>query len=449
MGKLFNKLNKQKEEVTIELDPQQDLAVNTKSNKVLVVAGAGSGKTRVLTERVKHLLNEGVTPSNIVAITFTNMASEEMKERLANVDNIGDVFIGTIHSFANKVLKASSKETYKILNTEIYNAFHKELIEKYCKFLTVTKFLRYQDRLEAYNLGRISKEEFHRTLKPSEYAELLFIQGNRKPTSTKAYPKTIKDLCKERNVITFDDLLKLATDYFRNNNSEIEHLLIDEFQDIGMLEYKFFESLKANNVYYVGDDWQSLYGFKGGSVNIMLNLAKDKNYEVISINNNYRNSKEVLKLATTVINQVHNKIFKKVNIPSDRETGEVIFGSKYQFRDMAKRLLKDEENLKDWFVLVRTNKELMEIHDILNSLKIRNTPMRREGLSLVDLNNLMHYNSVKVMTVHTSKGLEAQNVILYGNFPVEVPRYRNNQEERKVMYVGITRAKENLILLNK
>ena len=125
-----------KKEEPIILDEQQREAVYSDESLVLVVAGAGSGKTRVLTERVKYLLNKGVDASSIIAITFTNMAAEEMKERLANVPNIGDVFIGTIHSFANKVMKLHSDKTYRIYNDDIDNDFHRELISKYCKSLT-------------------------------------------------------------------------------------------------------------------------------------------------------------------------------------------------------------------------------------------------------------------------------------------------------------------------
>lgn len=448
----FKRVNIQKEGEEITLDEQQAQAVYTKSPKALVVAGAGSGKTRVLTERVKHLLAEGVEPSNIVAITFTNMASEELKSRLSNVSNIGDCFIGTIHSFANKVMKVSSDKPYTILNTEVSNGFYKELIDKYCKFLTFDRFLNYMDIKNSYDLGQATEEQMNNALNPSELAELMFIQGTSTPNLSELnkddYPVTIRDLCDKYNVVDFNQLLTMATKYFEENNSEIEHLLIDEFQDIGNLEFNFFTSLNAQNVFYVGDDWQSIYGFKGGNVNIMLNLANSGEFDVLPITFNYRNSKEVLNLASKVINQVTNKIHKKILVPDTRAEGEVFIGNKNQLKDIVELAIAPEENLKDWFILVRTNKELLEVQDLLCDLKVRNTCFRREGLTLTDLNNLMNYNSVKVLTVHTSKGLEAKNVVLYGNFPVNVPKYRNNQEERKVMYVGVTRAKETLVVLN-
>ena len=109
----YDRLELPDKNVEITLDSQQEEAVHTRSSMALVVAGAGSGKTRVLTERVKFLLSDGVSPHSIIAITFTNMAAEEMKERLVDVPGIGDCFIGTIHSFANKIFKNSNIE-YKL-----------------------------------------------------------------------------------------------------------------------------------------------------------------------------------------------------------------------------------------------------------------------------------------------------------------------------------------------
>ena len=158
---------KREKEAPITLDQQQDLAVHARDNNVLVVAGAGSGKTRVLTERIKFLLEEGVPPCNIVAITFTNMAAEEMKERLYDVEGIGDAFIGTIHSFANRVMKLSG-ENYRIYDDGIDNDFHRELITKYCKSLTFDRYLEYKDMKTQEMMGKITEKELNDFLIPSE-----------------------------------------------------------------------------------------------------------------------------------------------------------------------------------------------------------------------------------------------------------------------------------------
>ena len=166
---------KPKKEDKIVLDAQQDSAVHARDNNILVVAGAGSGKTRVLTERIKFLLEEGVPPCNIVAITFTNMAAEEMKERLYDVEGIGDAFIGTIHSFANRVMKLSG-ETYRIYDDSIDNDFHRELITKYCKSLTFDRYLEYKDMKTLEMMGKITDKELNEFLLPSESGELMCIE---------------------------------------------------------------------------------------------------------------------------------------------------------------------------------------------------------------------------------------------------------------------------------
>lgn len=440
------------EQVSITLDYQQDLAVHARDNNILVVAGAGSGKTRVLTERVKFLLNDGVAPHNIVAITFTNMAAEEMKERLAGVEGIGDCFIGTIHSFANRVMKLSGKN-YRIYNDDIDNDFHRELITKYCKHLTFDRYLEYKDLQTLEMIGKISESEVNEFLSPSERGELSLIERTQKEIDREIkemgrtdYPESTKTLCKARGVITFDELLKMAEEYFRSINAEVQHVLVDEFQDVGTLEFNFIDSLQADNYFFVGDDWQSIYGFKGGNVKIFMKLIEDGFFHVFYLTNNYRNSKAVLEIADTVIKQVSSKIDKTI-VPQSQTEGSVQILSKTQLGTVLHAILRDR-NYGDFFILTRTNKDLFKLADILTEYEVPFTTFKREGMTLADLRKKMASNRVKLLTVHVSKGLEAKNVVLYGNFPVQCPNYMKDEEERKVMYVGVTRAQEHLVILN-
>ena len=112
------------------------------------------------------------------------------------------------------------------------------------------------------------------------------------------------------------------------------------------------------------------------------------------------------------------------------------------------KAIKDDGNYKDYFILVRTNKDIFKLQDMCEDLELPFTTFKRDGMSLADLKRHMDSNRVKILTVHVSKGLEVKNVLLYGNFPVQCPNYMRDEEERKVMYVGITRAKENLIIMN-
>ena len=431
------------------LDKEQKMAVTAPESKVIVVAGAGSGKTRVITERLKYLLEKGANPANIVCITFTNMAAEEMAERLQNVSGIGDAFIGTIHSFANKVLKASDNDgNFEIFSEEHNVNFHKYLINRYCKHLTFDRWMQYEDLRKDAEIGKIEEEEVDAFLTPSERAELCLIHRNQCDIEKgDDYPRSIDGMCKARNIITFDELLLKATEYFKSRNIYPEYVLVDELQDVGSLEYGFIRALNAKNYFFVGDDWQAIYGFKGGNVCIFKSLVKDVNWKVYWLNNNYRNSKAVMDIADRVIFQVYDKLEKNIHRCNEAK-GYVEIASKAVVESVLASLEKNEHNFGEWFFLVRTNKQIFELLDLCKKYHLPCIAVKREGMSLQALRGVLQSNVIKLLTVHSSKGLESKNVLLYGSFPIEQPPYLKNEEERKVMYVGVTRAKENLIILN-
>lgn len=234
------------------LDEKQLEIVNSTEPRIIVEAGGGSGKTRTLIERVKKLLNDGVEPSNIVCITFTNMAAEEMKERLIDVPGIGDCFIGTIHSFANRIFK-NSNENYRLYTNEIEQQFMTVLTNLYAKDLTMNKYLLYKEIKKKIDLGQVEENELELRLTPAELYEISVFMGEIK---NEEYKENIKTLCKKYNVITFDELLKKTTEYFKEINGKVEYLFVDEFQDIGPLERDFFKALNADNYFYIGDEKQ-------------------------------------------------------------------------------------------------------------------------------------------------------------------------------------------------
>lgn len=424
----------------MKLDNQQQQVVESEDKNILVVAGAGSGKTRVLTERVRHLMKKGVEPHNIVCITFTNMASQEMKQRLSDIPNIGDAFIGTIHSFANTIYKTSGL-TYQIFSTEIQLEIFRELLSrgigrkpKYTN-LSYQKYIKYVDLQTLYEEGKVSDEQLQSFLLPSEQDDL------------KEATKDMWKICKERNIITFNELLRKTKQYYDEIEGRLEYVLVDEFQDVGKLEAEFIFGLNADNLFLVGDDWQSIYGFKGGDVNIFKGLLDREDWKVYYLENNYRNGSEIIKFANVIINQVSSKIKKNVNVINKDMQSSVDINTKGKVRDYLNRI-KKEGNFKDWFILTRTNKEIFELQELLDELEIPYMSFKRAGMSFDQMNELMQENTVKVLTVHVSKGLENKNVILYGKFPVKLPSFLKNEDERKVMYVGVTRAEQKLIVLN-
>lgn len=430
----------------ITLDPEQDAIVHSAHRNIVVVAGAGSGKTRVLTERVKHLLDTGVSPHNIVAITFTNLAADEMKHRLIGVKGIGDVFIGTIHSFANRVMK-NSGEDYTLYTNEIDNEFMDYLIGKYAKYLTAARYLKFKDLHNDMETGKVSERTVQGFFSPSEAFEhrMFHRQVEMIPLETE-YPESVHTLSEERGVITFDELLQRAKVYFESISAKVEHVLVDEFQDVGTLEYDFIMGLNSDNYFVIGDDWQSIYGFKGANVGLFMKLVRNEGFTAYFLTNNYRNSPDILELAETVISQVPDRIRKDV-CPIREEKGHIEIATRPELVKYLTRIL-NEGNYGEWFILTRSNKELWEIANTCARMQIPYVTFKREGMSLSDLNRAMKSDKVKLLTVHTSKGLEAKNVLLYGRFPIRCPSYSRDTEERRVLYVGITRAKDNLVILN-
>lgn len=421
------------------LDKNQQEIVDSNEPRIIVEAGAGSGKTRVLIERVKRLLKDGVEPSNMVCITFTNMAAEEMKERLVDVPGIGDCFIGTIHSFANKIFKNSNIE-YKLFNEEIQDQFMSVLIALYGKFLTMPVYLKYKEYAKKVDMGLMEEEDIERFIDPNALYEIkVFLKNYR----DKNYPENMNILCKRHNVITFDELLERTTKYFKEIDGKVEYLFVDEFQDIGPLEKKFFQALNADNYFYVGDEKQALYAFKGGNVNFFLNLIKSPKWKTYYLKNNYRCGQAILELATRVIVQADDVISYE-SICKSGKVGNTIVDSKYKIDEY----LKNITNYKDWFVLVRTNKDLVKLEAKMREFEIPYVSFRKGEMTLDQMRNCMAEDKVKLLTIHTSKGLESPNVLLWGNFPIRQKPYLRNNDELKVLYVGITRGIDQTIVLN-
>lgn len=420
----------------LELDKQQKEVVTSTAQNILLVAGAGSGKTRVLTERIKWLLDGGVQPSNIVAITFTNMAADEMKARLKSVNVIGDAFIGTIHSFANRIYK-NSGETYRIMTEQEEQLIYEEILNmpKY-NALTIKRWLAFKDLEKKVESGRMEEQQMWDFLTPSERNVLY------------TCPPEFTRIRKRDHIITFDELLDYATKYYETLGASIEHLLVDEFQDIGTLEYKFIKALNAEHYFFVGDDYQAIYGFKGGNDEFFKQLCnRDKSFQTYFLNNNYRSCKAVINMGEKIIEQVPDRIHKKA-IVINKEPGIVEIDNKSHTGHIVSLLQKDKQNWRDWFVLTRTNKEAYQLADLLDDEGIDYCFITRSDMSLEELQEAMKKNLVKIMTVHASKGLENKKVILFGRFPIQQPAYMRNSEERKVMYVGVTRAISELYIFN-
>ena len=295
-----------------QLNDEQLLPVLQTEGAVLVLAGAGSGKTRVLTTRIAYLIEEKDVPAEaILAITFTNKAANEMKERLSQIVDISRSWVCTIHSMCVRILRMYAAEVGINSNFSIYSETERNNIVKKsfqeCDFddEKLLKNIKYHIA-NAKMLG----------LDPEQYAE-EYAGEYEIDEITKVYRRYQKHL-RENNALDFDDLLNETRLLLRGNKEAREYLggrfryiLVDEFQDTNAVQYEIVKLLASvhGNLFAVGDDDQSIYGWRGAKIENILHFEKDfKNAKVFKLERNYRSTKEILKLANTVIkNNGHRK----------------------------------------------------------------------------------------------------------------------------------------------
>lgn len=309
------------------LNDKQKEAVNFKDGAALVLAGAGCGKTKVLTERIVKLIDEGVSPYNILAITFTNKAAKEMRERVRN--KIGDVcdniFIGTFHSFGVKIIR----ENYNMLGfTKNINILDREDMKVLIK--RILKDLGYNPA--DYEIGYIiSKISFAKNegLSPDAFGKLFLNDVD--IVVAKVYERYLKVL-RENNSVDFDDLLIMPVDLFKKNKDVLEkyserykYILVDEYQDTNKVQYDLCNLIasKYKNIFVVGDIDQSIYAWRNADYRNVLYFERDyKDVSVILLEENYRSTNTILKAANSVIK--NNSQRKEKNLWSSFSDGDKI-----------------------------------------------------------------------------------------------------------------------------
>ena len=357
-----------------KLNNEQKKAATFKDGPCLVIAGAGSGKTKVLTTRIANLIENGVKPYNILAITFTNKAAGEMRERVNNIINAHDAFIGTFHSFGLKIIRENSAlfnltSAFTLIDTEDQTS----IIKKIMKDLNIT------DKMisPAFIKSKISFIK-NNMLSKSEIANFLISENEK--IAVKIYYEYEKIL-KRNNTLDFDDLLKKPVELFNSNKEVLEkyqdkfkYILIDEYQDTNEVQYKLVKLLskKYLNLFVVGDPSQSIYAFRGANYQNILNFEKDfKGCTVIKLPQNYRSTQTILDAANEVIS--HNKQRKDLDLFSDLGQGVKIkyirtFNDSMENKrvvDEIQKLCEEGYNRKDMAIFYRTNAQSRSIEDAL------------------------------------------------------------------------------------
>ena len=356
------------------LNDKQLEAVNHTEGPCLVLAGAGSGKTRVLTERIIKLIDDGVSPYNILAITFTNKAAKEMRVRVQN--KIGDVadsiFIGTFHSFGLRILRENYDAIGYSSNITILDTDDtKSLIKRILKENSFDP----ADYDIKHIISRISSAK-NDGISPLEFSK-LFLNEHDKVISL-VYEKYLK-LLKENNSVDFDDLLLKPVEIFKKRKDILEkyqerfrYILVDEYQDTNSIQYELCKMLakKYNNIFVVGDANQSIYSWRNADYRNILNFEKDyKNAHVVLLEENYRSTNTILKAANSVIK--NNNEGTKLNLWTSIGDGEKIEYIRVEDEikessfviNKIKELVSEGYNYSDFAVLYRTNAQSRTVEE--------------------------------------------------------------------------------------
>ena len=356
------------------LNDKQKEAVEHKNGPCLVLAGAGSGKTRVLTERIVNLINEGVSPYNILAITFTNKAAKEMRDRVEVKlgDMANSIFIGTFHSFGLRILRENYYDIGYSSNITILDSDDsKSLIKRILK----EENLDPKEFDVKHIISRISSSK-NDGVSPSEYKKLFLREDDQ--VIAMVYEKYLK-LLKENNSVDFDDLLLKPVELFKKHPEILEkyqykfqYILVDEYQDTNSIQYELCKLLakKYENIFVVGDANQSIYSWRNADYRNILNFEKDyKDAKTVLLEENYRSTNYILKAANSVIKR--NTEGKKLNLWTSSGDGDKLdyirvedeIKEVYFVTDKIKDLVSLGYSYNDFCILYRTNAQSRTVEE--------------------------------------------------------------------------------------
>lgn len=364
------------------LNPEQKEAVKHKNGPMLVVAGAGSGKTRVLTNRIAYLIEQGVKPWQILALTFTNKAAKEMKNRIANMVSFNDaerIWAGTFHSIFARILRFDGEKIGYNSNFSIYDADDQlSLVRKVMAELGISKeqyqATQVRSQISKYKNNLIS---WH---KATQTADSVF----EKQTAQiyEVYEKTLLN----NNAMDFDDLLgnmikllRSSQEILKSYQERFKYILVDEYQDTNRAQYFIINMLaKAHqNICVVGDDAQSIYRWRGADIQNILDFQKDYPYcKIVRLEQNYRSTKNILGAADSVIRNNINQIPKTLWTDNDEGAKIDVMHCNDEQEEALKTVsiintnLQHGFELKDFAVLYRTNAQSLAFENVLRKSNI-------------------------------------------------------------------------------
>ncbi len=372
-----------------DLNPNQRAAVEQTQGPVMIVAGAGSGKTKVLTTRIAHLLNNDVDAFRILALTFTNKAAAEMKERIESIlgnNESRNLYIGTFHSIFARILRQEAPKLGYPSSFTIYDSDDAKNLIK-----TIVKEFNLDDKIYKTNTvyGRISSAK-NALIPPMDYIQDKSIGSEdaraNKPMIGQIYAEYSKR-CFRNGAMDFDDLLMKMYELLAQHPDRLEYyqqrfqyIMIDEYQDTNVAQYKIVDMLakKHKNICVVGDDAQSIYSFRGATIENILKFKDDyENVKVIKLEQNYRSTKSIIHVANQIIGRNKNQIPK--NLWTDNKAGDLIKlvrtrtdndEGRYVADAIKEQKLRNHYDNKDFAILYRTNAQSRSFEESLRKAGI-------------------------------------------------------------------------------
>ena len=366
-----------------------------KDGPLIVIAGAGSGKTRVLTYRIAYLMSQGIDPFSILALTFTNKAAREMKSRIG--DLVGEreaknLWMGTFHSVFARILRTEADKlgfpsNFTIYDTQDSDRLISSIIKEKGLDKDIYKFKQIRSRISAFKNSLITVKAY---FNDSDLQESDSI--SKRPEMGSIYREYV-DRCFKAGAMDFDDLL-LRTNELLNRHPDVlakyqdrfRYILVDEYQDTNHSQYLIVRALsdRYQNICVVGDDAQSIYAFRGANINNILNFQKDySDVSLYRLEQNYRSTKTIVNAANSIISYNKNKIDKVVwtsndkgdlvrinRLATDSEEGRYVASSIFAFK------LEEQRKNDDFAILYRTNAQSRAMED---ALRKRDIPYRIYG----------------------------------------------------------------------
>ncbi|GLU44661.1 ATP-dependent helicase [Allomuricauda sp. NBRC 101325] len=378
-----------------ELNDAQRAPVLHKDGPLMVIAGAGSGKTRVLTYRIAHLMEQGVDSFNILALTFTNKAAREMKKRIATIvgnSEAKNLWMGTFHSVFAKLLrfdgdKLGYPSNFTIYDTQDSQRLIASIIKEMGLDKDIYKYKQVQNRISSYKNSLITVKAYYQNPELVEADAMA-----KRPRLGEIYQNYV-DRCFKAGAMDFDDLLlrtnELLTrfpDVLMKYQDRFRYILVDEYQDTNHSQYLIVKALsdRFQNICVVGDDAQSIYSFRGANISNILNFQRDyDNVAVYRLEQNYRSTKNIVNAANSIIANNKNQLEKNVwtsnddgalikihRSPTDAEEGRYVAGSIFENK------MQQQMQNGEFAVLYRTNSQSRAIED---ALRKRDIPYRIYG----------------------------------------------------------------------